>query len=67
MEDLQHDLDNLYNDMRQTNVRSNGLKVSLHEAWCQRLKNISERYQKANQAALVAATSLPPPPPPPTT
>jgi hypothetical protein len=61
LEAIQHEFEGLRNDVRQTNVRSLGLKVIVHEKWCQRMTIISDmlkQYADARQPALV-----PPAPP----
>lgn len=60
MEKIQHDLQDLYREMRETNVRSHGLKVGTHETWCLRLDKILCRVRE-----LQATDKTPPPPPPP--
>lgn len=46
---LQDKIDSLYEVMRQTNVRSRGLKPGLHEEWCQRLDGIARRLRKLRE------------------
>lgn len=58
-DELVNEAETLAIEMRKTNVRSFGLKVSKHDDWCRRMRRIADALKAQEEKA----TKAPPPPP----